>query len=103
MIISDIEYEEEVSELATLEGGRKSKGGSPFPYIFQSFFQSLSLYPASSASVINLGGTSIGNTAISMNIFMPILISMGGYGTSLFGGNYSVKGSSPLSGFPFGF
>lgn len=102
MIISDIEYLEEEHELAVL-GGRKSKNNNFFPYIFQSFFQSLSLYPASSASVINLGGTSIGNTAISMNIFMPVLIAMNGYGASLFGGSYSRRDSSFFSGFPFGF
>ncbi|EKQ70923.1 hypothetical protein OsccyDRAFT_1232 [Leptolyngbyaceae cyanobacterium JSC-12] len=102
MIITDIDYQENMNEL-TPSGGRKSKGMSPFPYIFQSFFQSLSLYPASSASVINLGGTSIGNTAISMNIFMPVLIAMNGYSTSLFWGSYSRQGSSFFSGFPFGF
>ncbi|MBF2027276.1 MAG: hypothetical protein IGS48_10975 [Oscillatoriales cyanobacterium C42_A2020_001] len=102
MIISDIEYLEEEYD-STVLGEGKSKNSNLFPYIFQSFFQSLSLYPASSASVINLGGTSIGNTAVSMNIFMPVLIAMNGYGASLFGGSYSRRGSGFFSGFPFSF
>ncbi|GAB4331392.1 MAG: hypothetical protein OHK0047_19120 [Leptolyngbyaceae cyanobacterium] len=84
MIISDIAYTEEVTEACDLEGGR-SRQNSSFPMLFQSLLQSLAIYPASSASNINLGGTSIGNTAISMNITMPILIAINGSGASLFG------------------
>jgi hypothetical protein len=97
MIISDIAYTEELTESCDLEGGR-SKRNSSFPMLFQSLLQSLAIYPASSASNINLGGTSIGNTAISMNITMPILIAINGSGASLFG--YSGRNRSLM---PFSF
>ncbi len=98
MIISDIAYTEELTEACDLEGGRSRQSNSSFPILFQSLLQSLAIYPASSASNINLGGTSIGNTAISMNITMPILIAINGSGASLFG--YSGRNRSLM---PFSF
>ncbi len=96
MIISDIAYVEEVAELSSLEGGRSSRNNSSLPIIFQSLLQSLAIYPASSASNINLGGTSIGNTAISMNITMPILIAINGSGANVFGYSGSNRSFMPF-------
>ncbi|HTL89679.1 MAG TPA: hypothetical protein VL134_09775 [Leptolyngbya sp.] len=80
MIIADIDYTEEELESLNIEGGRRhrrsqsSMGQSSFLSIIQPFLQSLNINPAASATVANLGGTSIGNTAISTNISMPIFI-----------------------------
>jgi hypothetical protein len=97
MIISDIAYIEEVTKASDLEGGRSRQSGSSLPIIFQSLLQSLAIYPASSASNINLGGTSIGNTAISMNITMPIFIAVNGAGANVFGYSGSNRSFMPFS------
>ncbi len=97
MNISDIAYMEEVTETSNLEGGRSSRNSSSLPIIFQSLLQSLAIYPASSASNINLGGTSIGNTAISTNITMPILIAINGSGASVLGYSGRNRSIMPFS------
>jgi hypothetical protein len=91
MIISDIDYTEEVVESSDIEGGRRhrrsshnmgSMGSSPsWLSIFQPILQSLNINPAASATIANFGGTSIGNTAISTNISMPIFIVVNNIGS----------------------
>jgi hypothetical protein len=90
MIISDIDHLEEVTHASDAEGGWMDAS------FWQPFSQSLQIFPAASASVINYGtGTSTGNTAISFNISMPVMLainmptarmssrsSMGGWGSS---------------------
>lgn len=76
MIITDIDYVEEVTESSNLSGGGSTESNRGISSILRSLLQSLTLYPASSASVLTLGGNSTGNTAISMNISMPILIAV---------------------------
>lgn len=83
MIITDLEYIEPVVESSEIEGGRRRRRRSNnmnLASLFTALSQSLAIYPASNASNINLGGTSIGNTAISFNIAMPILIAINGDG-----------------------
>lgn len=80
MIIADIDYVEEEFESSILEGGRRYRrpqrtiGRNALLSLFQPILQSLNINPAASATVANIGGTSIGNTAISTNISMPIFI-----------------------------
>lgn len=83
MIISDLDYIEKVDKLSEIQGGRRRRRRSnnlDLASLFTALSQSLSINPASSASNINLGGNSIGNTAISFNISMPILIAVSGNG-----------------------
>jgi hypothetical protein len=82
MIIADLDYTETVVESSEIQGGRRRRRSRNIDLssLFTALSQSLSIYPASSASNINLGGTSIGNTAISFNIAMPILIAINGNG-----------------------
>lgn len=79
MIIADIDYVEEEFEASIIEGGRHRRSSSytrqrSLWSLFQPILQSLNINPAASATVANIGGTSIGNTAISTNISMPIFI-----------------------------
>jgi hypothetical protein len=67
MIIDNLDYIEEITEVSGVEGGTND---------WSSILQSLQIYPAASASVINLGGESIGNTAVAMNITMPVFITI---------------------------
>ncbi len=86
MIIADLDYVEEEFETTTLEGGRRHHrrhnniGQSALFSLFQPILQSLNINPAASATVANIGGTSIGNTAISTNISMPIFIVINQFG-----------------------
>jgi hypothetical protein len=82
MNITDLDYTEMVVESSEIQGGRRRRRSRTrdLSSLFTALSQSLSIYPASSASNINLGGTSIGNTAISFNISMPILIAVNGNG-----------------------
>ncbi len=89
MIISDIDYVEDVPLLSEVEGGGRwsrntdngyGTGNSWFSMI-QPILQSLNIFPAASSTVANLGGTSIGNTAISTNISMPIFIVINQFGS----------------------
>ncbi len=82
MIIADMDYVEEELEFSDITGGRRhhrhssssSIGQNALFSLFQPILQSLNINPAASATVANIGGTSIGNTAISTNISMPIFI-----------------------------
>jgi hypothetical protein len=96
MIISDIEYTEDALEASDIEGGRRhrksslSMGSSPsWLSIFQPILQSLNINPAASATIANFGGTSIGNTAISTNISMPIFIVINNIGSGSSRRNFS--------------
>lgn len=86
MIIADIEYTEEVAELSTeIHGGRRRRNrrqqnSLSLLSLFQPLLQSLNINPAASATIANLGGNSIGNTAISTNISMPIFIVINQHG-----------------------
>ncbi|BAU12319.1 hypothetical protein LEP3755_28480 [Leptolyngbya sp. NIES-3755] len=85
MIIADIDYVEEEFETSILGGRRRHRqlsniGQSALFSLFQPILQSLNINPAASATVANLGGTSIGNTAISTNISMPIFIVINQFG-----------------------
>lgn len=95
MIISDLDYVEEVTTLSNIEGGGRWSRGSDDGYagsnnswfsMIQPILQSLNIFPAASSTVANLGGTSIGNTAISTNISMPIFIVINQFGSGR-GGN----------------
>ncbi|MGG6267505.1 hypothetical protein ACQ4M3_23380 [Leptolyngbya sp. AN03gr2] len=86
MIIADMDYVEEEVDASTLEGGRRylryrsnTRQRSLFS-LFQPILQALNINPAASATVANIGGTSIGNTAISTNISMPIFIVINQFG-----------------------
>lgn len=82
MIITDLDYIEKIIEPSQIQGGRRRRrsGNISLASLLTALSQSLSINPASSASNINLGGDSIGNTAISFNISMPILIAVNGNG-----------------------
>ncbi|MCU0551031.1 MAG: hypothetical protein MUC48_16920 [Leptolyngbya sp. Prado105] len=84
MIIHDLEYTEECEQSTTIQGGRRRRrrqqSNSSLLSLFQPFLQSLSINPAASATIANLGGNSIGNTAISTNISMPIFIVINQHG-----------------------
>lgn len=86
MIIADIEYTEETVEHSTeIQGGRRRRNnrqqnGLSLLSLFQPLLQSLSINPAASATIANLGGNSVGNTAISTNISMPIFIVINQHG-----------------------
>jgi hypothetical protein len=87
MIIADIDYTEDaISEHSiTIQGGRRrrrqqQRSSSSLFSLFQPFLQSLNINPAASATIANLGGNSIGNTAISTNISMPIFIVINQHG-----------------------
>jgi hypothetical protein len=71
MIISDIDYQETLNQVAEVEGGWLDSSLS------QPFTQALQLFPAASAGILNLGsGISTGNTAISFNFSMPMLFAI---------------------------
>jgi hypothetical protein len=86
MIIADIEYTEDAltEHSSSIQGGRrrrrKQQNSSALFSLFQPFLQSLNINPAASATIANLGGNSIGNTAISTNISMPIFIVINQHG-----------------------
>lgn len=85
MIIADIDYtEDEIAEHSTtIQGGRRRKkrqSNLSLFSLFQPLLQSLNINPAASATIANLGGNSIGNTAISTNISMPIFIVINQFG-----------------------
>lgn len=83
MIIDDLDYMEKEVEASEIEGGRRRRRRSnsiDLASLFTTLSQSLAIYPASNASNLNVGGNSIGNTAISFNISMPILIAVNGNG-----------------------
>jgi hypothetical protein len=90
MIIDDIEYTEEAAESSTeIQGGRRrvhrgQRNNSSLFSLFQPLLQSLNINPAASATIANLGGNSIGNTAISTNISMPIFIIINQHGDGQF-------------------
>lgn len=88
MIIADLDHIEEATESSNLVGGRRRRRrnqNNGFASLLPSLFQSLSIYPASSAAINTLGGDAIGNTAISFNISMPILIAVNGSNGSILG------------------
>lgn len=85
MIIADLEYTEEAAVSTEIRGGRRRKNRQQqnslsLLSMFQPLLQSLSINPAASATIANLGGNSIGNTAISTNISMPIFIVINQHG-----------------------
>lgn len=85
MLIADIDYSEledlETADLVVTGGRRRGNTTTnDWSSFLQPLLQSLTIYPASAAAVNNLGGTSIGNTAISVNIVAPIMIAINGWG-----------------------
>jgi hypothetical protein len=83
MIIADLDYIEKVVETSEVQGGRRRRrrsNNTNLASLFTALSQSLSINPASTAANLNMGGNSIGNTAVSFNISMPILIAISGDG-----------------------
>lgn len=71
MIISDIDHLEEIAQSSGIEGGWMDAS------LWQPFSQSLQIFPAASSTIINYGtGNSSGNTAISYNISMPVMLAI---------------------------
>ena len=89
MIIADLDYTEKIVETSEVMGGRrrrrKKTTSTDLSSLFTTLYQSLAIYPASSAAINTLGGDAIGNTAISFNISMPILIAINGSDGSILG------------------